>query len=132
MISPFMLYLVLMLDSINSALLTAAVIAGVSIPISLTITGMNNENDTYNHGWEDRREARIKVRNKLTKMAAPIAVVCFIIATLLPNTKQAAAIIVVPAIANNEQVQAEAGELYDLAKQALANAVAPSTKEKTE
>ena len=34
----------------------------------------------------------------------------------MPNTKEYAAIKVIPAIANNEDVQREAGELYSLTK----------------
>jgi hypothetical protein len=41
----------------------------------------------------------------------------------LPSSKTAAAIIVLPAIANNETVQTEAADLYKLAKQAMQKAV---------
>jgi hypothetical protein len=50
-------------------------------------------------------------------------------AIFLPSTKTAAAMVVLPAIANNERIQHEAGDLYQLAKQALANAAAPDKAE---
>lgn len=43
-------------------------------------------------------------------------------AIFLPSTKTAAAMFVIPAVANNQTIQREAGELYDLAKQALRSA----------
>ena len=42
---------------------------------------------------------------------------------LMPTTKTLAAALVIPAISNNEAVQSEAGELYDLAKEALSEAI---------
>lgn len=41
----------------------------------------------------------------------------------IPSTKTAAAMIVLPAVANSETVQTEAADLYRLAKKALADAV---------
>lgn len=45
------------------------------------------------------------------------------VAVFLPSTKTAAAMFVIPKIANSEVIQAEAGELYELAKQAMRRAV---------
>lgn len=49
--------------------------------------------------------------------------VCLLAAIFLPSTKTAAAMFVIPAVANNETIQKEAGDLYKLAKQALREAV---------
>ena len=58
----------------------------------------------------------------------PIAFLSIIAATFLPTTKTVAAIIVLPAIANNEQLHGEAEELYHLAKEALTDMVKKDDK----
>jgi hypothetical protein len=42
-----------------------------------------------------------------------------VISVVTPTTQQAAVILVVPAIANNENIQREAGDIYKLAKEYL-------------
>lgn len=49
-----------------------------------------------------------------------------IITSALPSTRTLAAMIVLPELVNNEQIQNEAGELYGLAKEALKQAVQQS------
>jgi len=58
--------------------------------------------------------------------------VSLLAATFLPSSKTAAAMIVIPAIANNERFQAEASDLYDLAKKGLEKVVAGDPPKKEE
>lgn len=48
-----------------------------------------------------------------------MAVVCPVLKTLIPTTREMAAIIMVPAIVNNEKVQTVGNKLYDLAAEWL-------------
>ena len=48
-----------------------------------------------------------------------VAVVCSMLEALMPTTREMAAIIMVPAIANNEKVQTVGNKLYDLAAEWL-------------
>jgi hypothetical protein len=55
----------------------------------------------------------------LCKKAAIPLLICIILSALLPDSKTAAAMYVIPAIANNETIKAESKEIYELAKEGL-------------
>lgn len=50
-------------------------------------------------------------------LAVPL--ISLLVATLLPSTKTTAAMFILPKIVNNENVQKEAPEIYEIAKKAL-------------
>lgn len=64
----------------------------------------------------------------LAALTSLLTVTLFAVAVFLPTTKTAAAMVVLPAIVNNEEVKGEARELYDLAKSALQKAVKDEEK----
>ena len=64
------------------------------------------------------------------KWPAVIFVAAGLCAAFLPSTKTAAAMIVIPRIANNEAIQHEAGDLYGIAKDALRTLAAPKQEAK--
>lgn len=69
---------------------------------------------------------------KVAKSILSISIPLLIIGTLLPSSRTAAAMIVVPALTSKEVVEPVAGEakeLYDLAKEALKNLAKPKDKE---
>ncbi len=70
--------------------------------------------------------AQVRVAKRMAAALIPI----FVLAALLPSTKTAAAMYVIPAVANNETLRKEAGELYGLAKDALKDAVGHEEKSK--
>ena len=51
----------------------------------------------------------------LSCMMLTMAVACSVLETLLPTTREMAAIVMVPAIASNEKVQTVGNKIYDLA-----------------
>lgn len=137
MITPWEIYWVLQLDSIIAAAVLIAVVSGVVAAItsivSLVLAADNPD------GWYSEMLKSDVIRNNkrapvLRKAAFRILVFLFlpsfVLATLLPSTSTAAAMIVAPKIINSPTVQHEAGDLYKLAKQALENAVAPSHNDK--
>lgn len=60
-----------------------------------------------------------KVRNAAIKKVHNAAIPCFLLSVVglvfIPTTKEMAAMLVIPQIANSEKVQAVGGKLYDLA-----------------
>lgn len=112
-ISPWTIYWVLQLDNIGNASEMVAFLGLFALP--------------FLWGF---------VLSELKSLAAfvfavGVTVVWLAVATaaiFLPSTKTAAAMFVIPAIANNETIQREAGDLYGLAKQALVRAGAPEPK----
>ena len=108
MISAWQVYLVMQLDSITS---TATIIGTVlgACAFATGATGIMCEEDFLQN-----------VGKKLLWVSVPLLT----IATLLPSSRTAAAMIVVPAFTSKEVVEPVAGEakeLYNLAKEALKN-----------
>ncbi len=116
MISPWEIYWVMQLDAIRCASVVVCVLGGTGLLLAHTMAF-----DSYD---EERSMKRVKC-------AAPLLLIPMLAATFLPSSKTAAAMIVIPAIANNERFQAEASDLYDLAKQGLKKIVA-TDEEKAE
>lgn len=125
MITPFEVYLVMQLDSISTGLSVSSAASGMVAGFLSMMWFMS-----VLHEDDD-------VCRKLTyplKRALWVLVPCILLNALLPSTKTAAAMIVLPAITSEEVVRPlgnEARELYDLAKDALRKVVdAPKEVEK--
>jgi len=89
MVTPGMIYAIGILDNIHMLL---CAFTGISlIALIISICAMESVTSIY------------------TKIFAPIFICCTIATALLPSTKLAAAMFVVPAIANNEDVRAIGG-----------------------
>lgn len=115
MISPWTIYWITRLDVVGEVLQMCMT---MSVLVAITTTGLWILNNCTNHF--DSGNPEVGKRWRRGSLASIAASVLFIAATIaLPTTKQMAAIYIIPAIANNEQIQAEASELYDLAKDYL-------------
>lgn len=79
-----------------------------------------------------REAARGAAYHRLAPRIAVVAGVLLTVNAFLPSTKTAAAMIVIPAVANNEAIQREAGELYGIAKDALRELAKPDKPEPKE
>lgn len=108
MITPFQMYLLLMLDSICAVTtIITIVLAFITFMIGImSVAGDVNE--------EDHKCAR-----KLLKYLVPIFVLSLLSAVFIPNTKQAATIFLVPKVLNNEKVQDIGQNGLDLANNLL-------------
>ena len=90
-----------------------------------TFTG-NRSRETFDHRSDEELEA---IHTRLRRIswwsaafgcvASTVAVACPVLEALIPTTREAAAIVMVPAIANNEKVQTVGNKLYDLAAEWL-------------
>ena len=107
-ITPFEMYILLMLDNISMAATAASIILGVLSVFALLGVCINNveENDK-------------KYVLKIVKTICRAFVFCTLVSVFLPNTKQAATIILVPKILNNEKVQDIGQNGLDLANNLL-------------
>ena len=86
MITPWTIYWIGILDSVSTFLTMVTTISSVSvIPFAIT------------EKW------------RLIKVAISIAAFCGLVATVIPSSKLAAAMYIVPAVANNEDVRAIGG-----------------------
>ena len=59
------------------------------------------------------------------KRAAYASVIGAVLSSFIPTTKVAASMVIIPAVANNPNVQREAGDLYQIAKEGLRNLAEP-------
>lgn len=124
MISAWELYFILQMDSISNGIAMLALFT-IVIACALLMAGGFQRDKASGYGdctdqpvWQ----AGYALQKKALKYFVVAGVMVFA-SFLLPSTRTLAAMVVVPAIVNNTAVQKEAGELYQLAKQALANAV---------
>lgn len=138
MITPWEIYWVLQLDSINAAITFFAFIAALVGGVAL-IASAFCQFDSDPDAWCAESNKQIAARNKLRaprlfgvawRVLLFAAAPAWVIATFLPSTSTAAAMIIAPKIINSPTVQHEAGDLYKLAKQALENAVSPKQDDK--
>lgn len=97
MITTTQMYWIVTLNSI----VTMSVICFV-IGLIASIAAIGVALDTGDHWW-------------LPKCTIALTILSFLAATFIPSTKQMAAIIIVPAIVNNEKVQTVGNKVYDLA-----------------
>lgn len=115
MISSWEIYWVMQLDTINNFAGFASFIGLIGVPFVWGFVLSETEG----------MATRIAASAITTMWAFALSLAVF-----LPSSKTAAAMIVIPAIANNERFQAEAGDLYQLAKQGLQKLVAEEQDKK--
>ena len=114
MISAWDIYWVMQLDSINGTLTWIAVLASFSLIVCAFAWAACNFDDGIGK----------RVAKWLKATLATLAVT-FLLGTFIPSTKTAAMMLVIPAVANNEAIQREAGDLYGIAKDALRELAKP-------
>lgn len=140
-INPWLLYLVLQADSIKSMATHLSMWASVLTVVVLVAWGgyiLVCTMEAATSYSSSRAEEYLRRRAvALRKWGVPGAVVVLasglsLASSMIPTTKSAAMLLVIPTIANSEVVQAEARELYDLAKQGLKELVDEPTAQAAE
>jgi predicted MFS family arabinose efflux permease len=112
-ITTMQMYWLVMLDNITSCLVAIVIICGTFFILGAPILGV----------LEKEKLFPSIARKFLVVMAASILVLAF-----TPSTKQMAAIMIVPKIANSEKVQTIGNKVYDLAVEWM-NELKPTKKE---
>ena len=116
MITPMQMYWLVKLDDMRCAFagliwLPVTWIVTTAVVSFVTFMALADEED-------GRREKAVRLIKKALLLCIPmlfLAVVIQLVAAFVPSTKQMAAIIVVPKLANSEKVQTAGNKLYDLA-----------------
>lgn len=117
MIDAWDVYWVMQLDRIGGMLVALTIISGCALGVS-TIIGGFAVADSYG---SDREQAKSTLK-RIVSYGSASFVFAFLCASMIPSSKTAAAMIVLPAITSDTVVQTvapEARELYELAKDAL-------------
>ena len=116
MITPTQMYWLVKLDDIRHAfaglmwLPMAGIVITAIVSLVVFLAMADEDNDFLETVWP-----RIKKAMLLCIPMLFLAAVIQLITAFVPTTKQMAAIIVVPKIANGEKVQTAGNKLYDLA-----------------
>lgn len=103
-LSPLLIYFIGQLDAFNGACGLTLVFGGIALVVINLVKAVSycDAETTY----ELKVYSKIKfVTDKTNKLLGPIVLVAFLGSTFLPSRSTVAAMIVVPAITNNAQVQ---------------------------
>lgn len=113
--SPLSVYLITRLDAISASLVFCTIISMVLLIMSAC--------HRFSDVNSDDKEG-ISNANKFIKISATISIIFAVLAMLTPNSKQAAAIVIIPKIANEENIdfiKGESHEVYQLFKNYVAD-----------
>lgn len=99
MITPWMVYLIGILDNVSSLFKAAAMLLGLTFVFSLAFCPILNDLNIVKYS---------SLKRFLFKVVAAF-VVCGSISAFAPSSKLAAAMYIIPAIANNENMKAIGG-----------------------
>lgn len=125
--SPWTLYWITTLDRIHG-LLICGIITTAAITIGyIIITCIIAGTEQYNLSPKEKAAIDTKMK-KMGIYGCFITVVLSIILTLIPSTKAMAFIYIIPKVVNNEDLQAEASEIYNIAKTYLKQQLAEEVK----
>lgn len=116
MISAWNIYWVMQLDCISS---TVQWFAWMSI-IAAAGLGIAHFMADGDYEWLGKR----------AKQALVFSAAMAFISAFIPSTKTAAAMVILPAVANNQAIQHEAADLYGIAKDALRELAKPKEEGK--
>lgn len=103
-LSPLLIYFIRQLDAFNGACGLTLVFGGIALVVINLVKAVSycDAETTY----ELKAYSKIKfVTDKTNKLLGPIVFVAFLGSTFLPSRSTVAAMIVLPAITNNTQVQ---------------------------
>lgn len=121
-ITPWDVYWVTRLSNISGTLTIIAVLL-FFISITLLILGFCWRSTVRQYSWDtdegvkQKIELGEKTHRVLCKIIAPITLGTILLAMLVPCSHEAAAIIIIPKIANSEKVEKVGNTIYDLAVQ---------------
>ena len=132
MITPWQMYWLLKLDSINVLLVIVASSLFI-IGTTFTVVGafLRDEKRIYSWDTAENIEAKHATGRRLhrcvLRVICPVLVLILLMDCFLPTTKEMAAMLVIPRIANNEKVQDCGNRIYDLAVEWM-DALKPQSK----
>lgn len=109
MITPAQMYWLTRLDNI-CAVSTVVLVIAILLPIALLVIGLLVSSTS-----EECLEYLRDIAKPIVGIILPIVAISTLCVTFVPSTREMAAIMIVPKIANNEKVRDAGNKLYDLA-----------------
>lgn len=103
-LSPLLVYFVGQLDAFNSICGLTLVFGGIALVVMNIIKAVSFCDSSTTYELKTYNKVKL-VTDKTNKVLGPIVFVAFLGSTFLPSRSTVAAMIVVPAITNNAQVQ---------------------------
>ena len=103
-LSPLLIYCIGQLNSFNAICVLIVVFGGFALLVSNLVKAGEYCSATSDYSIKQYKKFEFVV-NKLNKFLAPIVFVAFLGTLFLPSRSTVAAMIVIPAITNNENVQ---------------------------
>ena len=103
-ISPLLIYFIGQLDSFNGACVLTQVFGGIALVVVNLIKAVSYCDADTNYELKIYNKVKL-VTDKTNKVLGPIVFAAFLGAMFLPSRSTVAAMIVLPAITNNTQVQ---------------------------
>lgn len=119
--TAFQVYLVMQLDSASAAFFIAAIVSGLISLVTVVLAGIGVADEDC--PWHENT-AGVKA---FARTMAIVFAVFFVLAAATPSTKTACAMIAVPKIVNNEKLQGDMSDVYELGMQRIKDEL---TKEK--
>lgn len=110
--SPWTVYWVMQADSIKGLLIGGTIATWFACFIGVFAWFMSKDR----HIGNPEINALI---GKWIKRLFPAAIACSVAVTFIPDTRTLCAVIAVPAVVNNEQLQADAADIYRLGMERL-------------
>lgn len=103
-ISPLLIYFIGQLDTLIDASSSVLGLSLISFGILMMIRSIL-VCSIYDHEDKKRYDDYLQFYNKVIKIICPVIVFSFLSSILLPSKSTVAAMVVVPAVVNNEQIQ---------------------------
>lgn len=127
-LSPWLIYLWGIADSLFGLFLAIAIVSGVTaFVVAVTIAFARSNNTMYPSLYANLDPDAVAARRwPIVRRVGICAAMFALIAALTPSSKTIAIMVVAPAIVNSEPIQKDLPEIYNLAKDALKDALAPS------
>lgn len=103
-ISPLLIYFIGQLDTLIDASSSVLGLSLISFGILMMVRSIL-VCSIYDHEDKKRYDDYLQFYNKVIKIICPVIVFSFLSSILLPSKNTVAAMVVVPAVVNNEQIQ---------------------------
>jgi hypothetical protein len=115
MITAWQIYLITRLDALIGVSVGILIFTGLVIIVTL----VKWQTDSDNYDWEDNKENLVPIFKKWLKIEFALLIMSLFVIVTIPSSKEAAAILIIPKIANNEHVQNIPNKTLELVEKQL-------------
>lgn len=115
MITAWQIYLITRLDALIGVSVVILIFTGLVIIV--TLVKWQTYSDNYD--WKDNKENLVPIFKKWLKIEFALLIMSLFVIVTIPSSKEAAAILIIPKIANNEHVQNIPNKTLELVEKQL-------------